>query len=151
MTEYAGPSAIMDGKLDWAGRFGDLAFLRTLTDPGAYLAYLSTNGYTFDSTLLAILERVLPEPPDLVAAGVTEIMFYQNYDFYMPQASDADGGVVAPFDPVALTDEIEARIITPTRAAAMLFVTYPYLTRLLTALSPEDMNADPVFSENADL
>src|SRR5262249_22010350 len=55
------------------------------------------------------------------------------------------------FDPMAITDEIESRIVQPTLATGQLFRQFPYLTRLYTALSPEDMTADPVFSENPDL
>ena len=41
-----------------------------------------------------------------------------NYDYYTDAdraGTDADGGVATPFDPGALTDEIEQRIVTPTR------------------------------------
>ncbi|HWN67269.1 MAG TPA: DUF2330 domain-containing protein, partial [Haliangium sp.] len=39
----------------------------------------------------------------------------------------------------------------PTRAAGQLFRDHPYLTRLFTTLSPDEMTRDPVFSFNPDL
>ncbi len=152
LTEYAGTSGVMFGQLDYAGRFGNLATLRSITSPISYLGYLRSNGYTFDGTLFAILERYLPLPPELAAMGVTEAKFYGNYPAYASFMTGADGGAPEDtFDPVALTNDLEARVVRPLRAAAALFVDHPYLTRMYTALSPEDMNLDPVFSENPDL
>lgn len=150
ITEYAGPSSVMRGVLDPPGRFGDLSVLRQLTDPADYLAYLEQNGYLFDSTLVAILARYLPEPPALAADGVTPFQYYLGYASYASYR-DVDGGAPPAFDPAALTDELDLRIVEPTQKTAALFDTHPYLTRLFTTLSPEDMNADPVFSENPDL
>jgi hypothetical protein len=62
-----------------------------------------------------------------------------------------DGGAPDTFDAAGLADAIDARIVQPTRAAQALFAQHPYLTRLFTAISPEDMNLDPVFSENPSL
>ncbi len=151
LTEYAGPSAVMRGVLDYGGRFGDLAQLAQLRDPQSYLAYLGSHGYRFDATLFSLLERYLPEPAELAARGISEAQYYANYYLYAQQAGDPDGGVPGLFDPVALTDDINTRIVVPVRAAARLFEQHPYLTRLYTALSPVDMNLDPVFSSNPDL
>jgi hypothetical protein len=56
-----------------------------------------------------------------------------------------------PFDPNPITDEIAARVVTPSRDANALLQRHPYLTRLYTALSPKDMTIDPVFSSNRDI
>ena len=42
-------------------------------------------------------------------------------------------------------------MVEPARAAGALFRNAPYLTRLYTTLSPEDMTRDPVFSFNPSL
>lgn len=153
ITQYAGTRSLLDGRLDYAGRFGDPTQLRAQSTASAYLAYLKTHGYTFDGTLLAILSRYIPEPQLLVDRGVSLSQFYANYDSYSQYVpgTDADGGVVAPLDAAALSDEIDARIVTPTKNAAALIGRHPYLTRLYTAMSPADMNLDPVFSSNPDL
>jgi hypothetical protein len=152
ITEYAGSSSVMSGVLTPPGRFGDPAELRQLTDPEQFLSYLRQKGFSFDTMLLSILSRYLPEPPGLVQQGVSLNAFYANYTYYSSQfGAFDDGGVPPTFDPVACTDEIEMRIVQPTQRTSALFDANPYLTRLYTALSPEDMTADPVFSENPDL
>src|SRR5439155_6442677 len=132
------------------GRFGDLAALKLETSAAGYLRYLRDHGYTFDGTLVSILSRYIPEPPALVAQGVSLGQFYTQYDYYM-QYAGSDGGMPPAFDGTALTDEIQASIVTPTRNAAALIKRHPYLTRLYTAMSPIDMTIDPVFSSNRDL
>jgi hypothetical protein len=151
ITEYAGSSNVMNAQLDWVGRFGELGVLRTL-DRVQYVQYLGSHGYTFDATLFSILRRYLPKPPQL--SNISEAQYYGNYASYasITAPGDPDAGAPPdPFDPDKLTDELAVRIVRPLRAAAQLFVQHPYLTRLYTALSPEDMNVDPVFSENPDL
>jgi len=152
VTEYAGSSNVMSQQLYYPGRFGSLAALRTMTDPVAYIDYLKFNGYIFDSTLYALLERFLPMPEQARANGITEQIYYDNFDYYSQQyAVDFDGGVSPTFDPVGLTDAIDMRIVTPIKTTQSLFDAHPYLTRLYTTISPKDMNLDPVFSQNPDL
>ena len=153
ITQYAGGSQLVWNKLDFPGRFGDPATLRTQATPSDYLRYLRNNNYPFDGTMLSILLRYIPEPPALVAAGVQPSQFYANYDYYASSqpGTDSDGGVAMPFDPGPITDEIVARIVTPMKDVNALLGRHPYLTRLYTALSPKDMTIDPVFSSNRDL
>ncbi len=154
ITQYAGSRSVVDRQLDSPGRFGDLTLLRTQATPSHYLAYLRAHGYAFDGTLLAILSRYIPEPQILVDRGVSLAQFYANYDGYaqyVGMGGDPDAGAATPFDPGALTDEITARIVKPTEDAAALLGRHAYLTRLYTALSPADMNVDPVFSSNPEL
>jgi uncharacterized protein DUF2330 len=153
ITQYAGPRKVVGGRLDYYGRFGDLAELRAITTASQYLSYLRTHGYTFDGTLLAILSRYIPEPQVLVDRGVSLAQFYANYDGYSQYVpgTDPDGGVIAPLDAGALTDELDTRIVTPTKNAAALLSRHSYLTRMYTAMSPADMTVDPVFSSNQDL
>jgi hypothetical protein len=153
VTEYAGPSSVMAGKLVWPTRFTDLPALRQIATASEYLTRLRSDGWTFDSALEAVLARYIPEPPSLMGF-VTLDQFYQQYDYWMAQATSVpDGGAAppAPFDPAALTDEIGQRIVQPTRDAQAQFDAHPYLTRLTARLSPAEMTADPVFSENPSL
>jgi hypothetical protein len=150
VTEYAGSSQPMVGVLDYAGRYGDPQSMKSLTDPAQYLFYLQSHGFTFDSTLIALLEKYLPVPAQF--QSVPPAYYYQNYSYFQTQLGPpVDGGATTPFDPMGLTDDLEARIVQPTLATGALFRQHPYLTRLYTALSPEDMTQDPVFSENPDL
>jgi MYXO-CTERM domain-containing protein len=167
ITEYAGPSSVMIDRLDYEGRFGDRAELRTLTDPQQYLEFLWWHGYAqssgpfgaqqISSQLVAILERELPIPQALIDAEaamgqeITLASFYTDYAYYAFTYPEILEGAYPEFDPVALTDEIELRIVTPTLAAGQLFRDHPYLSRLFTTLSPDEMTKDPVFSFNPDL
>ena len=154
ITQYAGSSRLVRNRLVYPGRFGNLDTLRAQSTPSDYLRYLRGNGFTFDGTLISILSRYIPEPAELVAQGVPLNVFYQSYDSYAGYTDGNDDGGVPidmPFDPSALTDEIDLRVVQPTLAADAIFSAHPYLTRMYTALSPKDMTIDPVFSTNADL
>src|SRR5204863_10201986 len=50
------------------------------------------------------------------------------------------------YDPNPAADDLEARIFTPDRDVQALFDRFSYLTRLFTAISPAEMNIDPIFS-----
>jgi MYXO-CTERM domain-containing protein len=150
VTEYAGSSSVMKGQLDYPGRFGDATALSQITDPSMYLDYLKSNGFYFNGALLAILQKYIPMPASL---GVNAATYYYNFDYYYSGIGrqlnpNAFNGLNFNYDPVALTSEIEMRVVAPTQSASALFDTYPYLTRLFTKLSPEDMTRDPVFSQN---
>ena len=85
--------------------------------------------------------------------GTGDLALYYAKKGDGPQAEQyiRQARAIDPSDLQLLTDEIEMRVVKPTLASAGLFRSYPYLTRLYTTLSPEDMNRDPVFSENPDL
>jgi Uncharacterized protein conserved in bacteria (DUF2330) len=153
ITEYAGGSSVMSGQLYYQGRFGDLKTLAAISDPSSYLSYLQQYNYTFDSTLFALLERFLPMPAQAITDGVSENEYYGQYDYYSQHYSlDFDGGAPpATFDAAGLTAALDMRIVEPTKTTQALFDGNPYLTRLYSTISPEDMNLDPVFSSNPDL
>jgi MYXO-CTERM domain-containing protein len=167
ITEYAGPSSIMQGVLDPSGRFGDREYLRATTEPAVYLSYLWQNGYgqrgpfgdvQVTTQILSILEGHLPMPDALVERvqadwgyPLTPVEFYVYFDSYVASYPEILLDAYPDFDPAVLTDELEERIVTPTLAAGQMFRDYPYLTRLFTTLSPDEMTKDPVFSFNPDL
>lgn len=167
VTEYAGTSAIMQNVLAPEWRFGDLDVLRTITDAVEYMNYLDSNGYSvvaggppfggrrYSGQLLAILQSHLPMPQGLIDNGTEPNSFYTDYafyvNFYCPDNPVECAGLTTEYDAVALTLEIEERVVEATRAANELFETHPYLTRMFTTLSPEEMVKDPVFSYNPDL
>lgn len=169
VTEYAGTSAVMQNVLDYPGRFGDVAHLATITDVQDYMTYLLQNGYAvfsnqpptfgllFTSQMLAILSKHLPMPAKLVELGIRPTDYYASIEYWAAYYAQnyPEEAAVAPadleFDPVVMTREIDERVVQPTLAAGALFRTNPYLTRLFTTLSPDEMTRDPVFSFNPDL
>jgi hypothetical protein len=126
-----------------------------MTDPVAFVTYLQYHGFNYSGPLLAILGKAFPEPQLLTAMNVSAQQFYANFAYWLgpwrQQNPHAFDGLDYNFDPVALTADIESRIVKPTLSAGALFTQYPYLTRLYTTLSPEDMTRDPVFSYNPSL
>ena len=167
VTEYAGTSTIMRDVLDYDWRFGDLAQLRTMTAAVDYVQYLVSYGYAinsnqppffgpqFSSQMLSLLQRDLPVPQGLLDEGITANDYYTNISWYLGWYRDENpqlyAGLDVDFDPVVLTNDIEARVVIPTLEAGALFRDHPYMTRMFTTLSPEEMTRDPVFSFNPDL
>ena len=173
VTEYAGSSGVMAGVLYNTGRFARLGELRAISDPFQYVqtALNPELGFTpspfidgarrfqqSSAALAAVLAQYIPEPPSLAARGVSLLTYYQSLDYYLhidSQRGGPDYDAVAlklqTFDPLAVTADLQSRIVTPDQEAQQLFDTHPQLTRLYTTISPEDMNVDPVFGFNAEL
>src|SRR5262249_26126430 len=125
----------------------NLPKLRAAATPPAYIAELAAQQFPRDAKLLALLEKYIPEPASLVAAGVSERTFYNQLASYWTQ----NMAQFAPFDPNAFTDELDSTIVTPLATSQGLFDRFPYLTRLATLISPEEMTKDPIFLFNRDL
>jgi len=169
LTEYAGNSNVMNDVLDPPGRFGTQAELAAITDPAAFVAYLyqhgfttqqpNNNGFPFSQVQLTPLAKSLvlaqiPLPAAMVGV-TTEDNWLQSLEYYLgdyrAQNPDKFVGYQMSFDPGALAAQLQEKVVTPALAAGALFDQHPYLTRLYTTLSPEDMNRDPVFSFNPSL
>jgi MYXO-CTERM domain-containing protein len=170
VTEYAGTSSIMVDLIDYPGRFGELDDLRAIADPLGYVAYMNgagfqsgltppffTGGYT--AQVLAILQKHLPVPAqllaELTAAGAGASGYYSQMDYWVQvdrkERPELYEDLDLEFDPVEMTAELDERVVKPTVAAGALFRDNPYMTRLFTTLSPNEMTRDPVFSFNPDL
>jgi hypothetical protein len=157
VTEYAGTSAPMRNLLDRSGRFANLAKLNSATDPVVYMQS-ALGMFSLNGQFTTLVSRVLPLPAALGASGVTLAQYYQQLSFFLgtdraanPMKYSDVAAALAAFDPVALTSELQTKIVNPTLDAGALFTSFPYLTRLYTTLSPADMNKDPVFSYNPSL
>ncbi len=146
VTEFAGSSGLLDNLVYREGQY-DLAALAAATDPERFVMQLQQQGFPRDGQMLALLREHIPMPPELVAQGLSEQQFYNNLGYYA-DALDAVGFV---FDPAAFIADLEERIITPLRDTQALFDAKPYLTRLFTTVSADEMTRDPVFSQNPDL
>ena len=169
ITEYAGNSTVMQDVLDGPGRFGSVTTLAAFTDPADFVEYLFENGYapsanssggfgfaapSLPPLLKSLVLAQIPFPEGLTSV-TTEDNFLRQLRYYLgdykTQHPAAFAGWNANFDPSALAAQIEEKIVTPAKNAGALFRQHPYLTRLYTTLSPEDMTRDPVFSFNPSL
>ena len=95
--------------------------------------------------MLPLLAKYIPMPDAVKAMGVTDSQFYGNISFYWSQYA------FPPYDLAGLTDAISTSIVTPRIDAQMMIDGHPYLTRLNTFISPEEMNQDAFFFETQDL
>jgi hypothetical protein len=155
VTEYAGKSDIMKNLLNPPGRFGTTPELAAQPDEISFVQYLLSHQFTFTSQLTAILQTYIPVPPALLQQGITAQIFYSSISYYLgpyrQQNPQLFVGYTTSYQPAMMADEIDMRVVQPTLQAGALFDKFPYLTRLYTTISPEDMNKDPVFSYNAGL
>jgi MYXO-CTERM domain-containing protein len=145
VTEYAGTSTVARAQVYMNGQF-NVATLRAAMTPPAYLSALtSMNGLANDTLMLPLLARYIPMPDAVKAMGITDAMFYSNISLYWNQFA------FPPYDLVGLTNAIETSIIKPRVDAQMMIDAHPYLTRLNTFISPDEMDKDPFFFEAKDL
>lgn len=167
-TDYAGPSDILDNRFYREGRF-DLEALRLTEDPADFLDLAIRQGFPADAQMRALLRRHIPIPESVLDEGFREVAFDGNAERYEAAIEEGwidDWGEVvfyndlrayrkytaeADYDLVAFADDLEAIVVEPLRAAQHLFADKPYLTRLYTTLSAEEMSVDPAFSFNPEL
>ncbi|MEM9191657.1 MAG: DUF2330 domain-containing protein [Myxococcota bacterium] len=95
----------------------------------------------FDGARDAILQH-LPLPD-----GVTSDQLIQCIRCYYPE-SEAD---IEGFDPEAFIATFEELVIEPMDATRKIFEDHPYVTRLYTTMSADEMTKDPIFDFNPDL
>lgn len=94
----------------------------------------------FHPRILPLLRTYLPAPAD-----VDENTFWGCLDCYAQQID------MAAWDPAGFAADFQERIVDPGAHANALLDRWPYLTRMLTVMSPNEMTVDPEFLTNADL
>ena len=146
VTEFAGSSSLIKDAIWKTGQY-DTSQLAGITDPAALVQALLTGGYPRDAAMQALLRKWIPMPPALAARGVTEMMFYNNLAMYHADLQTAG----FTLDTAGFIAELEERLVIPLKRAQGMFDMQPYLTRLLSTVSPEEMTRDPVFVLNSEL
>jgi hypothetical protein len=144
VAEYAGTSSLTARTLWFDGQY-NLTPLQSAMTPPAYLQALLALGLGNDSQTLPLLARYIPMPDAVKAMGITDSAFYGNLSFYWSQYA------FPPYDLAGLTSEVSSKIIEPRHVAQTMMDAHPYLTRLNTFISPEEMNDDALFIVNRDL
>ncbi|MEZ4382673.1 MAG: DUF2330 domain-containing protein [Nannocystaceae bacterium] len=153
ITEYAGTSTIVGTGGLFSPRWdasifvdaapvtaGGYSIVDALTSQGLMECFdFGECSYTHPM-LLPILRTYLPTP-----AGVAEADFYGCMECFEELIDDVQ------WDGAKFAQALDERIIQPGKHAAQLLADWPYLTRMLTIMSPHEMTADPEFVRNADL
>lgn len=148
LTEFAGSSASISQNVNMFMPSYDTTSLARQSHPVDFAMALLNMGMGQEPTMQSLLRKYIPMPASLVAQGVPEAQFYNQLSFYR-QAIDSDSGR-APFDAAGFLKEIQDTIVTPNNEAVALVRNYPYLTRLYTTMSAEEMTVDPDFDFNSD-
>jgi Uncharacterized protein conserved in bacteria (DUF2330) len=146
VTEFAGSSAFMKDAIYQAGKF-DTSKLAGITDPAMLIQALLSAGYPRDASMQALLRKWIPMPASVAARGVTEQQFYGNVHTYQ---ADLDAASYM-LDINGFIADLQDRLIMPLQRAQAMFDAQPYLTRLMSTVSPEEMTRDPIFTLNKDL
>ncbi|HVI00691.1 MAG TPA: DUF2330 domain-containing protein [Enhygromyxa sp.] len=149
VTEYAGTSDAVSEAGLFSAAWDASAFAGLQATPEMAVALLDAQGLASCSDvscefthpmLQPLLDKYLPVP-DMVDPA----LFYSCLSCY--------AGLIDPiaWDAAAFAADLDERIIQPGAHAVQLLDTWPYLTRMFTTISPNEMNVDPIFHENPDL
>ncbi len=161
-TELAQKAA--DLKLQFALTGWNAAALTAIAAPGAYLnALLQAIGNGQSKTLQPIIQKYIPKP--MAFAATTDQAFYSclqqdccytgacgtQYACASDCAAIKQAVAAQPFDPAAMTQAIGDGVVQPLADVQVAYAKTAYLTRLMTLVSPDEMNKDPIFAWNNDL
>ncbi len=148
LTEFAGAAApVASGFEATMPRF-DTARLARIAHPVDFSEELLRQGFGRDPATQGLLRQFIPMPKSLVQAGLPEAQFY-NFLWQYREEIDADPDR-APFNAAGFAEALQKTIVEPTQASLVLLKSNPYLTRLYTTMSAEEMTVDPDFDFNSD-
>ena len=82
--------------------------------PPAFLQQVLAQNLLIYGPMLPLLRQYIPEPQVLIDMGITESQFYNNNATYWAQYQSS----FAPFDPVAITAEVQTKIVDPLQTGA---------------------------------
>ena len=138
-TDYAGSDLEFVSQLPDPEAFRDeLARLDALVNLDEFYVQVFFNAFFTQSKVLEILRRELPLPVGLgeFAYGAPEVLFAQ-LDLQTIAAAKQ-----------RIVDELRGSVIEPLEEIISVFEDKPFMTRLFTTLSPEEMTLDPEFTFN---
>lgn len=92
-----------------------------------------------------VLAATVPLPADRPGTTYDDLLSCIGC-YYDWSATDIDA-----FDPAAFLASVETNVMEPMARTRELFLDSPYMTRLYTTMSAEEMTRDPAFDFNADL
>ena len=141
VTEMAGPRADLGNLLnEWEEN--QLEELRTSTvGDGQILSQVLGNFNGWDGMREAV-EANVPVPAGVtVEELVSCVTCYYRWDVETIEGFDREGFLTA----------VDATVLGPMREMQALFEARPYVTRLYTTMSAEEMTLDPIFDFNSEL
>lgn len=149
LTEFAGSATTFARNFAQGfGRNYDTAALSGIAHPVDFTQAMLNQGFLGDSSVQGLLRKYIPMPASLVSRGVQESQFYNLMWSYRADI-DSEPGRPA-FDARGFAQELETQVVLPLKGAISLLNAHPYLTRLYTTMSAQEMTVDPDFDFNAD-
>ena len=154
----------VDVPLTFAPQGWNAATMAAIAEPGAYLnQLLQSIGNGQSTQLQPIIKQFIPKPAPY--ADKTDQEFYgcvqqdccfsgncgNKYQCYGDCGAIKTAVAAQPFDAKSMTQAIADGIVQPLKDVQDAYAKTSYLTRLLTIVSPEEMNKDPIFAWNKDL
>jgi len=139
VTEFAGSSDIMKESLYWEGRFDAVSEMAALTHPQDFYNAFVDSGLPANAQTLALLLQFIPVPDYYEGEQMSfynEIPWNNDHSEYLDQLE---------FDAVTFVAAIEEVIIAPIMDAQEMLDSNPYMTRIFTTISPDEMDRDPIF------
>jgi MYXO-CTERM domain-containing protein len=149
VTEYAGPSSVIPTWTIFQDQWSSAPFVNFADSPIGVIEELENQGLMFcdsewDTTcsynhplLEGIVNEFIPIPD-----GLDANVFYDSL------ASFADQIDLAAWNAAEFAARLDERLFVPAQRAVALVNANPYLTRMYTTISPNEMNADPIFRIN---
>jgi uncharacterized protein (TIGR03382 family) len=142
VTEFADEHIVPTGSIwnqGWSSAGLENADAHAALDALAQMGLLDA---PFNPQVIAALRQYLPVP---AGWGAPELSFWIEHALH-PALID-----MIPFDAAGFAATLDERLFMPAEHAIDLLETWPYLTRLHTTLSPEEMTLDPTFHQVPDL
>jgi len=141
VTEYAGTSAVVSRfgiySYNWdAEAFVDVTpqVLIDTLELQSFMACRAGNCIYNHPLIEPLLAKYLPPPSDVDADA-----FYDCVSCFLDDAE------MAAFDSTPFAADFLSRVVVPGRDADALLSNHPFLTRMLTTISPDEMTVDPEF------
>ncbi|MEZ4269771.1 MAG: DUF2330 domain-containing protein [Myxococcota bacterium] len=146
ITEFAGKHTL--GKQLWSADRYNTEALAAVSDPSNFLDAMLSQGFPRDAQIQALIRKHMPMPPaDSLPEDCKEETAFYNWN------KETCLDLLAPgaFDAAAFAADLESRVVIPLRDAQTQVDAHPYLTRLYSTVSPDEMTRDPMFALNPEL
>jgi MYXO-CTERM domain-containing protein len=152
VTEYAGTSSVISLSDVYSDAWDPAEYAALVDSPlGVMDLLFADNLYYCDLEweyqcygLHPLIEPILAEHVP-VPDGVDPVEFYGNMAAYVDQIDPL------AWDAAVFAQKLDERVFKPGQRAVDLVNQNPYLTRMYTTISPNEMYEDPIFRENTTL
>ncbi len=150
-TELAKKTAEMP--IAFANKAWDTQKLAVVTDPGAFLRKMMEEGYPRTAQTQALIRKFIPKPAQFAAVSDQEFYNCIQCDGCNDGACKNYKAELAkqPFDSKGFAAEIQTSIVEPLFQVQGHYDALPWVTRLYTTISGNEMDKDPIFAFNPDL